>query len=314
MNLADLELFVAAARRGSFAAVAKECDVDPSSVSRGIAALESALGMRLLQRTTRRMTLTEAGEVYLLRVEPLIEELARAREAATGTSRAPRGALRLTASVSFGQMRIVPLLPELRARYPDLKIECLFTDANVDLIAGRIDLAIRLAPTIEGDLIAAKLMDTHYRVVASPEYLTASAPLSRVSDITRHRCILFNLRPFRTRWIFRHRSGRLEEVPISGDLVLAPAGAIRDAALAGLGPALLPDWLIDEDIAAGRLVNAFPNHTVTATTFDTAAWLVYPSRAYLPGKVRVVIDFLRESMAGPGSPRTTRRAAASKGT
>lgn len=311
MKLSDLELFVTTAQRGSFAAVAKERDLDPSSVSRSIAALEAALGMRLFQRSTRAMTLTEAGEAYLQRVEPLIEELARAHEAAAGTSQAPRGTLRLTASVSFGQVRIVPLLPELRARYPDLKVECLFTDANVDLVAERVDLAIRLAPAVDGDLIAAKLMDTHYRVVASPKYLAASARLSRVSDISRHRCILFNLRPFRTRWIFRHPSGRMEEVPISGDLVLAPAGAIRDAALAGVGPALLPDWLIDEDIAAGRLVNPFPNHAVTATTFDTAAWLVYPSRAYLPNKVRIAIDFLREHLGGPKPRRKGSRRAAS---
>ncbi len=293
MNLADLNLFVAVARRGSFAAAAKERDLDPSSVSRAIAGLESALALRLFQRTTRRLALTEAGEIYLERVEPLLDELARAREAAIGHSQAPRGTLRLSASVTFGQMRIVPLLPALRALYPDLRVECLFTDANVDLIAERIDLAIRLAPTIEGDLIASKLIDTHYCVVASPAYLAAHPPLAQPSDIGRHRCIVFNLRQFRTRWIFRDRSGQVEDVPIDGDVVLNPAGAIRDAVLAGIGPALLPNWLVEQDFSAGRLTNVFPDHAVTATRFDTAAWLVYPSRAYLPNKVRVAIDFLR---------------------
>jgi DNA-binding transcriptional LysR family regulator len=307
MDLADLEIFVAVVRRGNFAAVAKERDLDPSSVSRSIAKLEGVLGLRLLQRTTRRVTLTEAGEIYLARIEPLVEELVGAQEAAAGTSEAPRGTLRLTASVTFGQVRIVPLLAELRALYPDLKVVGLFTDAIVDLVAERVDLAIRLAPTIEGDLIAAKLMDTHWRVVASPGYVAAHPRLAQPSDLGRHRCVLFNLRPYRTRWTFRNRAGRLEDVPIEGDIVLAPAGAIRDAALAGLGPALLPDWLIDEDIAAGRLVDAFPNHAVTATAFDTAAWLVYPSRAFLPNKVRVVIDFLRERIDRPQSQLKTSR-------
>jgi DNA-binding transcriptional LysR family regulator len=301
MDLADLEIFVAVARRGNFAAVAKERDLDPSSVSRSIAKLEGVLGLRLLQRTTRRVTLTEAGEIYLARIEPLVEELAGAQEAAAGTREAPRGTLRLTASVTFGQMRIVPLLAELRALYPDLKVECLFTDAILDLIAERVDLAIRLAPTIEGDLIAAKLVGIHWRVVASPGYVAWHSRLAQPADVGRHRCVLFNLRPYRTRWTFRNRAGRLEEVAIGGDIVLAPAGAIRDAALAGLGPALLPDWLIDEDISAGRLVDAFPNHAVTATAFDTAAWLVYPSRAFLPNKVRVVIDFLRKRIDRPRS-------------
>ena len=307
MDLADLELFVAVVRRGNFAGVAKERELDPSSVSRSIAKLEGALGLRLLQRTTRRVTLTEAGEIYLTRIEPLVEELVGAREAAAGTSEAPRGTLRLTASVTFGQTRIVPLLAELRALYPDLKVECIFTDAIVDLIAERVDLAIRLAPAIEGDLIVAKLMDTHWRVVASPGYIAAHPRLAQPSDVGRHRCVLFNLRPYRTRWTFRSRAGRLEDVAVEGDFVLAPIGAIHDAAVAGLGPALLPDWLIDEDIAAGRLVDAFPNHAVTATAFDTAAWLVYPNRTFLPNKVRVVIDFLRERIGRPRSQLKTSR-------
>jgi DNA-binding transcriptional LysR family regulator len=307
MDLADLEIFVAVARRGNFAAVAKERDLDPSSVSRSIAKLEGVLGLRLLQRTTRRVTLTEAGEIYLARMEPLVEELVGAGEAAAGASGGPRGTLRLTASATFGQMRIVPLLAELRALYPDLKFECIFTDAMVDLIAERVDLAIRLAPTIKGDMIAAKLMDTDFRVVASPGYVAAHPRLAQPSDVGRHRCILFNLPLYRTRWIFRNRAARIEEVAIDGDIVLSPAGAIRDAALAGLGPALLPDWLIDEDIAAGRLIDAFPKHAVTATAFDTAAWLVYPSRAFLPSKVRVVIDFLRERIDRPRSQLKTNR-------
>jgi DNA-binding transcriptional LysR family regulator len=261
-----------------------------------MAKLESSLGLRLLQRTTRKVTLTEAGEVYLAHVEPLVEELGRARDVAGSIAETPRGTLRLTASVTFGQTRIVPLLAEFRALYPDIKVEGVFTDAVVDLIAERIDLAVRLAPTIEGDLIATKLMDTQYRVIASPGYLANRPRLVRPSDLIRHRCVLFSLRPYRTRWIFRNRAGQLEDVPIEGDIVLAPASAVRDAALVGLGPALLPDWLIDEDVEAGRLVDVCPKHAVTATTFDTGAWLVYPSRAYLPSKVRVMIDFLKLKM------------------
>jgi DNA-binding transcriptional LysR family regulator len=298
MDMQTVELFAAVARRGSFAGVAKERNVDPSSVSRAIADLEAELGLRLFQRTTRSMTLTEAGDIYLARVEPLIEELARAREAAAQVTGSPRGLLRITASVTFGQMRIVPLLAEFRARYRDLQVEGIFTDANVDMVADRIDLAVRLAPVIEGDLIAAKLMDTRYRVVASPGYLANQAPLSKPSDLAAHRVLLFNIKAFRSRWLFRDENGREEAVPIAGDVTLAPAGSLLTAALSGLGPALLPDWLVDDAIASGGLVDVFPRHAATATTFDTAAWLVYPSRAYLPNKVRVMADFLREKLAG----------------
>lgn len=296
MDLQTLDLFVAVARRLSFAAVAKDRGVDPSSVSRAIAELEAELGLRLFQRTTRTMALTEAGAVYLARVEPLADEIAGARDAAAQVAGRPRGLLRLTASVTFGQRRIVPLMGAFRARHPELALDCLFTDATVDLVAERIDLAIRLAPTVEGDLVASRLMDTRYRVVASPAYLAAHPPLARPADLGAHRVLLFTLRAYRSRWLFRDAAGAVEAVPIAGDITLSPAGALLDAAEAGLGPALLPDWLVDEAIAAGRLVDPFPDLRATATSFDTAAWLVYPSRAYLPGKVRAMADFLRQHL------------------
>lgn len=300
MDLGTLDLFVEVARKRSFAAVARERNVDPTSVSRAIADLEAELGLRLFQRTTRTMALTEAGDVYLSRIAPLTGEIAQARDAALQVTGQPRGILRLTASVTFGQMRILPLLGEFRALYPDLKVEGLFTDTNVDLVADRIDLAVRLAPTIEGDLIAAKLMETRYRVVASPAYLASHPPLDQPADLRAHKVLLFNLKAFRTRWLFRDAAGRVETVPIEGDITLAPAGSLLTAAIGGLGPTLLPSWLVDEAIGHGELVDVFPGYRATATTFDTAAWLVYPSRAFLPGKVRVMADFLRARMSRPG--------------
>jgi DNA-binding transcriptional LysR family regulator len=293
MKLEDLDLLLAVARRENFAAVAKERDVDPSSVSRTVADLEDELGFRLFQRTTRRVSLTEAGNIYLAKIEPLIEEFDRARDQAASTSKSPHGLLRITASETFGHTRIVPLLKEFRERYPLLKIDCLFTDAHLDLVADRIDLAIRLGPTVEGDLIMAKLINTYYRVVASPAYIAQAPPLFMPLHLSDHRVLLFNIRAFRSSWIFRDSKGAQEEVAINGDITLSPAGSLRAVALEGLGPALLPNWLVDKDIAAGRLMNLFPHHRVTATTFDTGAWLVYPSRSFLPNKVRVMIEFLR---------------------
>ena len=294
MNTEDLALLLDVVRRGSFAAAARDRGVDPSSVSRTIAELEEQLGIRLFQRSTRRMSLTEAGDIYVAQVEPLVAEFERARDMAASAVGSPRGLLRLTASETFGYMRIVPLLKEFRARYPLLQVEGVFTDANLDLLAERIDLAVRLAPAVEGNLIVSKLMDTQYRVVASPAYLAAHPPIREPEDIASHEVVLFTLRAFRSRWIFRDEAGAEREVRIHGSVTLSPAGSLRLAALNGLGPALLPNWLVDEDVARGDLVNLFPAWRVTATTFNTAAWLVYPSRSYLPNKVRVTIDFLRE--------------------
>ncbi|WP_372423818.1 LysR family transcriptional regulator [Salinarimonas chemoclinalis] len=309
MDLSTLDHFARVARHGSFAAAAREREVDPSTISRAVADLEAELGLRLFQRTTRRLSLTEAGVLYLSRVEPLLDELARARDEALAATRSVRGTLRLTASTAFGERRIAPLLGAFRERHPELRVECVFTDANLDLVAERIDLAVRLAPAVEGDLVAARLMRTRHRVVASPAYIAANGGLASPGDLARRRCVLLDLPPYRSRWRVRHRSGTAEEeVDVAGDVVLSPAGAVRAAALRALGPALLPDWLIGEDLEAGRLVDLLPEHDVTATTFDTAAWIVYPSRAYLPLKVRAAIDFLREHVAADRRAAGRRRA------
>jgi DNA-binding transcriptional LysR family regulator len=297
MDLQALRDFVDVARRGSFAAVARERETDPSTISRSIAALEAALGTRLFQRSTRLLALTEAGGLYLARVEPLLEEMERAAEEARMVSATPSGTLRLTASVAFGQTWLVPLLPELRAAFPALRMELLLSDARLDLVAERVDLAIRLAPRIEGDFVAARLFRTRYRVCASPEYLAASPPLVAPPDLEAHRCLLSALPEYRSRWRFRAPDGTLSEVPVAGDLATTNALALRDCARAGMGPALLADWLVGADLAGGRLVDPFPGLEVTATDFETSAWLVYPSRSWLPAKVRAVIDLLRAKAA-----------------
>jgi DNA-binding transcriptional LysR family regulator len=295
MDLSVLQLFVEVVRQGSFAAVARDRHLDPSSVSRAIASLEQELGVRLFQRTTRQLSPTEAGTIYFERIEPLVEEMQQAINAAIDSSGQPQGILRLTTSVSFGQKCFVPLLPAFQALYPDLTIELLLTDAIIDLLAERIDAAIRLGRRADSALIAQPLMQTHYLVCASPQYLQQSGQPHHPSDIAQHHCLLFPLAGFRSRWIFRDRDRVTSEIPVQGRTIISSAIALQQCAIAGMGLALLPNWLIDDDLQAGRLVNVFPAYDVTATDFSTAAWLVYPSRAYVPLKVRLLAEFLRAS-------------------
>ena len=299
MELSSLQIFAEVMRRGSFAAVARARDVSPSAISRSIAALEAELGLRLFQRTTRRLAPTEAGALYFARIEPLVGELEQARQAAADVREEPSGTLRVTASVAFGQTCLVPLLPELHRRHPGLALELLLTDGNLDLIAERIDVALRLGPRSDSRLIGLRLFETRYRVCASPDYLARAGAVATPEALRDRPCLVFALPGYRSRWIFRDSAGRQSEVPIEGRFVISSALALRDCALNGLGPALLADWLIDGDIAAGKLVDLFPEHRVTATDFETAAWLLYPSRAYLPLKVRALIDFLRETLQQP---------------
>jgi DNA-binding transcriptional LysR family regulator len=291
MDTEDLRLLMAVAGAGSFAAAARIRGTDPSSVSRAVAAVERRLGLRLFQRSTRRLSLTEAGEAYLRRVEPLLDELDQARDEAQATGRGPLGTLRLTASVAFGQRCLVPLLAEFRERFPQLALELLLTDANLDLVAERIDLAVRLGPAPTGDVIARRLLATRYRVCAAPGY-ARGRPLAGPEELSGVDCLLFLLPEYRSRWRFRDPAGRTVEVAVQGSLALSNALALRECALAGMGPALLADWLVGEDLARGALVDLFPDHEVAATEFATAAWLLYPSRSYLPRKVTATIDFL----------------------
>lgn len=296
MEIENLRIFVEVARRGSFASVARDRDVDPSLISRAVALLEDELGARLLQRTTRQLALTEAGEIYLARISALVDDFDRAQEEVRGVSSEPTGTLRLTASVAFGQTCLVPFLPEFRERYPGIKLELLLTDTVVDVISERVDLAIRLAKKFDADLVATKLFDTKYRVCASPSYIKEKSAPKIPQDLEQHSCLLFALPDFRSRWKFLDKQGIEQVIPVHGDVTILNALALRSCALAGMGPVLLANWLIDEDVSLGRLIDLFPDYRVTATEFDTAVWLMYPSKKHLPSKVRAMIDFLKEKL------------------
>lgn len=296
MDIAVLQIFTDVIRQGSFAAVARDRNVDPSSISRAIANLEKQLGVRLLQRTTRQLSPTEAGIAYMERIQPLIEELQQATHRVADASGQPQGTLRVTASVSFGLKQIVPLLSDFRNLYPDLGVDLLLTDANLDLLAERIDVAVRLGILVDSSLIAQQLMPTHYAVCASPQYLKRRGQLAHPSDIAHHDCLLFPLAGFRSQWRFQDSQGQAFEIAVQGKIMISNAIALQHCAIASMGLALLPHWLIAADLAAGRLVQVLPDYAVTATEFNTAAWLVYPSRTYLPLKVQVFIQFLKEQM------------------
>lgn len=216
------------------------------------------------------------------------------KKAAAQAGAQPRGRVRLAASVAFGQEMLVPLLPAIHAALPEIELELSLSDQTVDLVAAQVDIAIRLAPAPKGDLISTRLRATRYRVVASPSYVAELGAPRTPGDLSDRACLRMTLPDYRTEW--RFRGATTDTVAVTGHTLISNALALREAARHGLGPALLADWMTDGDIAAGRLVDLFPDHEVTATTFDTGAWLLYPSRAYLPAKVRGVIDVLREGL------------------
>jgi DNA-binding transcriptional LysR family regulator len=295
MEIAALKLFVEIAKLGSLAEVARRHELDPATISRNLAGLEAELGTRLFQRTTRRLSLTPAGQDYLDAVEGVVDQLDLARERALSQSDALTGTLRMTTSYAIGQVRIASLLPKFREKFPLLKLELNFNNAFVDLVSERMDLAIRLSPRIEGDYIAAKLFDTRYHVVASPAYAKRN-PVADPKELAALNCLTLDITNFRKQWHFRDQGGKVTSVKINSDVTISSSLAMLDCVLAGMGPAMLPDWLIGKMLKEGRLVELFPDHRVTATDFETGAWLVYPSRQFLPRRVRVAIDFFKEHM------------------
>jgi DNA-binding transcriptional LysR family regulator len=296
MDVSALSIFAEVMRRGSFAAVAKDRNVDPSSISRVIAALEQELGVRLFQRSTRQLAPTESGRVYFERIEPLIEELQHAHVAAQDAGASLSGNLRVTTTVAFGQICIVPLLGDFRSRYPALSLDLILTDTNLDLINEHIDVAIRLGPRLDVGYVGSKLFATRYRVCASPAYIASRGAPTQPRQLAAHKCVVFDLPGFRDRWLFRDPECHTIDVPIGSDLKVSSALAVRQCALDGLGPVLIGHWNVDADLGDGRLVDLFPGYDVTATDFETAAWIIYPSRTYLPAKARAFIDFVRRRL------------------
>jgi DNA-binding transcriptional LysR family regulator len=294
MDVTTLAIFVDVMRRGSFAAVARDRNVDPTSISRAIAGLEHELGVRLFHRTTRRLAPTGAGATYFDRVEALVEELERARLTAIDSSERPQGTLRIAAPVSFAQLNLIPLLPELAGRYPDLTFELVLTDAALDLLEERIDVALRIGPVSTSGLVAQPLAPLIARVCASPAYLRRCGRPEQPADLVRHNCLLLNMPGFVDRWTFRDRDGNTSAVDVSGQLRTSNAVALKQCALDGMGIILQGRWIVGRELHEGTLIDLFPEYEVTAATFkDPAVWLLYPSRAYLPLKVRVFVQFLR---------------------
>ena len=300
MDMISLKTILLVRNQGSIAGAARALGVDPSSVSRTVAGIEAELGVRLFQRTTRRLTVTDEGQTYLERIAPLVEEMDAANEDVRGLRGNPSGLLRITASVAFAHQVIVPLLPKFQANYPDITLDLQSSDANLDLVQNSIDLAIRLAPAPKGDLVSTRLVPTRYYVVASPDFLSEHKSIPHPSDLTDLDCLRFAIPSLRDTWSFRGDDGEAFEVPVNGNLMFSNALALRRAALMGLGVAILADWLIDSDLSEGRLVRLFPEHESTASEFETAAWALFPNRAYLPRKVRVMIDFLKQNLRSSG--------------
>jgi len=300
-------MFLSVVREGSFSAAARSLRVAPSTVSRRIATLEDRTGVRLFERTTRQMTLTDAGRLFHESVTPLLDELEHAAERARDAQRVVRGTIRVATPTSFAHEQVAPWLQQLQTLHPELRVELVLGSRTSDLLEERIDVALRLGPVQTSSLIALRLCEMPRVVVASPGYLESRGRPRRPRDLESHACLAFPFEGFGSRWSFRDARRKLTHVDLEPIVVVPEGLVLRSLALRGAGLTLLPRWLVAEPLHEGTLVDVFPRYDVTATVHDAAVWLVFPSRQYLPLKVRTFVDFVKnEFREGPPWERMLR--------
>ena len=309
MDTEHLKIFVEVVQQGSFAAAARKFDIDPSAVTRAISPLEKDLGLRLLERTTRQLVLTEVGKTYHENACKLLQDMQQAVDEARDLAGKPAGVVRVTASTTYGYAVLLPSLPALRDACPALEIDLLLSDAIVDLVAERVDVALRLRQESDTSLVGTRLARIRYHVCVSPQYLQQQGRPDTPAGLAERDCLRCSLRGYRTQWKFRDRAGTVQAVNVGGWLMVSNSLALQRAALEGHGPALLPDWLVASDLAAGRLIDLFPDYEATPTDFDNAIWLLYTSRAYVPRRVSAFVDFIKQRIRDADAPSANRAVA-----
>jgi DNA-binding transcriptional LysR family regulator len=290
-------------RTESFSEAARDLGLAPSSVTRQLDGLEKVLGVWLLNRSTRRVRLTDAGQLYIEHARRIVNEVRDARLAITELEAEPRGRLRVSAPIVFGRMHVASGLAPFLARYREVSVEISLTDQIVSFADDAVDVAIRVAALPDSTLVARKLLDVRRLIRASPAYLEQHGHPFVAEDLTGHDCLTFRNNVYGALWRAGSRSWRLQgpnweivDIPVSGRLEANNAEAMIQGARDGLGFVLLPDWAVLEDIRAGRLVAVLPDHRVGPIEDTLAACAAYSSSRYLSPKVRCFIDFFVERL------------------
>lgn len=284
-NWEGVSEFVAVAEAGSFTSAARKLGISTAQVSRQVSALETRLSAKLLYRTTRRVSVTEVGQVYYQHCRQVLDALAEAERAVTDLQQVPRGRLRLTAPVTYGEATLAPLVNDFALRYPDLQVEMELTNQKLDLVAEGYDLAIRLGKLTDSSMMARRLGSRTLYVCASPHYLSTHGEPQSLSELGQHNCLPGTL----DYWRFREQ-GRSRNIRVSGSIRCNSGRALVDAALKGIGIVQLPDYYVDEDLKAGRLVPLLEHYREE----DDGIWGIYPHNRHLSPKVRLLLDFLDE--------------------
>lgn len=289
MEPSALALFVQAATSESLASAARRLRLSPLTASRRLAALEEELGVRLLHRTTRAISLTPEGAAFLPHAQAVLEAEALARESVRPTGRGVSGLLRVTASAAFGRKVVVPIVADFMRRHPEVRVDLLLSDSLVDIVGEGVDLAIRIANPTDSGLVGRRIADNPRGLYAAPTYLATHGAPRRLADLADAQCLTLS---GVSHWTFLTDQG-VRNTPVAGRFSANSIEGAHAACLAGLGVALLSEWAARDEVADGRLVRVA---LADARPEPLAIWALHPTRRLVPAKVTAFVDALEKAL------------------
>jgi DNA-binding transcriptional LysR family regulator len=310
-DLQELALFSKVAETKSFSAAARSFDTSTSAISKRVKSLERRLGVRLFERTTRRVALTDAGSTLYTHTLRILAHVAEAEDAVAEVGGSVRGTLRISAPAIYGERHVATRIPRLLAEHPDLRVELSLGDRFVNLAEEGFDCAVRIGNLADSSLVAIRIDEVDPIVCASPAYLARRGTPRTPHDLTAHDCIHFSLVPVSREWRFRERSGRELSVPVTGRFVLNSGSAMAAVAIAGAGIAHLPRFLVETAIARGDLVELLADFR----TAPSPVHILHTSTTLVPPKLRAFVEMMRtreQVSAGNESQRASGRGAPSR--
>ncbi len=293
-----METFVAAAAAHSLSEAGRSQHLTPSAISKQLAALEDHLGVTLISRTTRGLSLTDAGQTFLPRAVKILEDISETVHAVRGSSASPSGTLSVGAPAAFGRLHVVPAIPAFLEQYPGMRINLGLFDRQVDPIVSGVDISFRMGHLRDSTFIAAKLATTRRVLCASSDYLALHGSPASPEELERHNCLIHTLYTMRSAWYFR-KGGEVRAIPVKGTMSANNSEALHAAAIKGLGIALLGTWAATDDIKSGALTPLLEDWSGELTREARDLYAVYAHAARVSQAIRVFVDFMRKYYGAP---------------
>lgn len=287
----EMNVFVNVVREGGFSAAAKALQLTPSAVSKQVSRLEDRLNVRLLNRTTRQLSMTDEGEIYFQRAAAILADIEEAEALVSDRSDSPSGTLRVTSSITFGRHQIIPMMPEFLNAYPDMRLQLSLSDNIVDLVQEGFDVAIRAADLTDSSLVARRLAVDRRIVCAAPSYVEKHGIPQSPEALRDHNCLVITNIPSMRDWEFTF-GGTTRKIHVEGRFETNSGVGVHEAALDGLGIAQLAAYLVADDLRAGRLISFLEDRVADGKPI----YAVYPHSRHLSPKIRAFIDFLVEKL------------------